>query len=99
MLKDGVLIMPPLDNLILPSITRAILQKLCTANGIPTQSRIFTVEELKDADEILLCSTTKNIIYVFEIDGKPVGGKDRQLASRLQDLFSEEIYNDTGVKL
>jgi len=99
MLKDGVLIMPPLDNLILPSITRAILQKLCTANGIPTQSRIFTVEELKDADEILLCSTTKNIIYVFEIDGKPVGGKDRQLASRLQDLFLEEIYNDTGVKL
>lgn len=99
MLKDGVLVMPPLDNLILPSITRAILQKICIDNGIPTQSRIITVEELKNADEVLLCSTTKNVIYVFEIDGEPVGGKDRQLALRLQDLFLEEIYNDTGVKL
>lgn len=99
MLKDGKLIMPPLDNLILPSITRAVVKRLCDENGIPTESRIITVDELKGADEILLCSTTKNVIFVFDIDGEPVGGKDRALAERIQTLFAEDVYKETGVRL
>lgn len=99
MLKDGKLVMPPLDQYILPSITRAVLTALCKENGIPAEERIITVEELFDADEIILCSTTKNVIFVFEIDGKSVGGKDRALATRLQELFHEEIYKETGVRL
>lgn len=99
MMKDGVVVMPPLDELILPSITRAIVQELCDENGIPTESRIITTEELAEADEILLCSTTKNVIYVFELDGKPVGGKDRALALRIQDLFFKRVYEETGVRL
>lgn len=99
MLKDGVVVMPPLDNLILPGITRAVIQKLCAANGIPVQHRVFTVAELMDADEILLCSTTKNVVYVFSVDGTPVGGKDRALALRIQELFLAEVYAQTGVQL
>ncbi|MBR6594375.1 MAG: aminotransferase class IV [Clostridia bacterium] len=99
MLKDGALVMPPLDNLILPSITRAVVKRLCEENGIPTESRIITVDELMAADEILLCSTTKNVICVFEIDGNAVGGKDRALATRIQALFHEDIYRETGVRL
>ena len=99
MLKDGTLVVPPLDELILPGITRAITVKLCEDNGIPVTTRIFTVEELMNADEILLCSTTKNVIFVFEVDGKPVAGKDRCLAEKIQNLFLEEVYRQTGVQL
>ena len=99
MLKDGALVVPPLDELILPGITRAVAIKLCEDNGIPVVTRIFTVDELMDADEIILCSTTKNIIYVYEIDGKEVGGKDRPLAERIQNLFMAEVYRQTGVQL
>lgn len=99
MLKDGALIVPPLDELILPGITRAIAVRLCEDNGIPVTTRVFTVEELRQADEIILCSTTKNLIYVFEIDGEAVGGKDRALAERLQTLFLEEVFRQTGVAL
>jgi len=99
MVKDGVVVMPPLDELILPGITRRILHDVCDQNGIPVEVRMFTVEELMAADEIILCSTTKNVIYVFEIDGQPVGGKDRVLATRLQELFLDEVYKDTGVRL
>lgn len=99
MLKDGALVVPPLDELILPGITRAIAVKLCEDNGIPVITRVFTVEELMAADEIILCSTTKNLIYVFEIDGKAVAGKDRPLAERIQKLFLEELYRQTGVRL
>lgn len=99
MLKHGALVMPPLDELILPGITRAVAGSLCQANGIPVIQRIITVEELMEADEIILCSTTKNLIYVFDIDGKPVGGKDRPLAEKIQNLFLDEVYRQTGVRL
>lgn len=99
MVKDGTLVVPPLDELILPGITRAILVRLCQANGIPVITRVFTVEELMAADEILLCSTTKNVIRVFEIDGKAVAGKDAALAQRMQALFLAEIARETGVVL
>lgn len=99
MLSDGALVVPPLDDLILPSITRAVLVDLCQKNDIPVITRIITVEELMAADEILLCSTTKNVIFVYDIDGKPVGGKDQALAARVQDLFAQAVLADTGVEI
>ena len=38
--------MPPLDQYILPSITRAVIKELCEENGIPTKERIVTVDEV-----------------------------------------------------
>lgn len=99
MVKDGALVVPPLDELILPGITRAILERLCHDNGIPVVTRVFTVEELLAADEILLCSTTKNVIRVFEVDGQAVAGKDSALAEKLQDLFLAEVTRQTGIAL
>ena len=98
-LKDGVLICPPLDELILPGITRAEIERLCKANGIPVEHRIFTVEETYRADEILLCATTKGLIYVYEIDKTSVGGKDPLLAQRIQELYYDELARQTGVTL
>jgi D-alanine transaminase len=99
MLKDGALVVPPLDELILPGITRAILVSLCGELGVPVVEKIITVDELKDADEVILCSTTKNVIFVYEIDGQPVGGRDQALAKALQDRFFLEVERETGVRL
>ncbi len=99
MIKNGVVVMPPLDRFILPGITRAIIEELCNGSGIPVETRVFTVSELTEADEIILCSTTKNVIFVYEIDGKSVGGKDQALAKKIQDMFIEKIYDETGVRL
>ena len=99
MIKDGTVIMPPLDELILPGITRMIIAQVCQENEIPVENRIFTVDELLAADEIILCSTTKNVIYVYEVDGKPVGGKNPALREKIQEKFLEKVYLDTGVKL
>ncbi|MBE6036767.1 MAG: D-amino acid aminotransferase [Clostridiales bacterium] len=99
MIKDGTVVMPPLDNLILPSITRAVIQQICEEAGIPVDVRIFTVDELLAADEIMLCSTTKNVIFVYEVDGKPVGGKDAALRDTIQSRFAEKIFEETGVRL
>ena len=99
MIKDGALVMPPLDELVLPGITRRIIHDLCDSNGIRVEVRAFSVDEVMAADEVILCSTTKSILYVYQIDGKVVGGKDRELAQRLQDLFLDEVYAQTGVRI
>ncbi|MBQ7378907.1 MAG: aminotransferase class IV [Clostridia bacterium] len=97
--KDGAVIMPPLDELVLPGITRRVIHDVCDKNGIAVSVRAFTVDEIMNADEVILCSTTKNILYVYEIDGKSVGGKDSALAQKLQTLFLEEVYSETGVRI
>ena len=99
LIKDGKVIMPPLDHLVLPGITRRVLHGLCDQNGIKVEVREFSVDEVMAADEIMLCSTTKNILFVYDIDGKAVGGKDQILAQRLQALFLDEVCRQTGVRL
>lgn len=99
MIRDGAVFMPPLDELILPGITRAIIRQVCETAGIPVRDEIFTVDELMDADEIILCSTTKNVLFVYEIDGQPVGGRDPALRERIQTLFAQRVQEETGVQL
>ncbi len=99
MIKSGIVIMPPLDNYILPGITRAIIKELCEDASIPVEERIFTVDELMTADEIILCSTTKNVIFVYEIDGNAVGGKDQRLAEKIQDMFCFKLSKETGAEV
>ena len=98
-IKDGAVVMPPLDHLVLPGITRKIIHELCDKSGIAVRAREFSVDEVMQADEIILCSTTKNILYVDQIDGITVGGQDQVLAHRLQDLFLDEVYRQTGVRI
>ena len=75
-IKDGVLQTPPRDNLILPGITLKHLLELAQANGIPTKEEPFTMEELKNADEVIVSSSGGLCIQAVELDGAPIGGKD-----------------------
>ena len=98
-IKDGVVTMPPLDELILPGITRAITKQVCEEQDIPVETRVFTVDELMNAEEVILCSTTKCVIFVYEVDGKPVGGKDPALREKIQSRFAEKVWEETGVRI
>ena len=89
-IKDGKVITHPLSNLILPSITRMHVLKLCEENDIPYEERQFTLDELFNADEIMIASTTTVLLAANEIDGKKVGGKNPELVKRLQDLYFEK---------
>lgn len=94
-LKDGKVIMPPLNNLILPSITRKVVCEICEEHNIPLDIREMTLTEVINADEIIYGSTTRNLEAACEIDGKPAGGKDRELREKLFALFLERLANET----
>ena len=94
-LKDGVLKTAPLDNLILPGTTRLYLLGLCRKMGIPYKEEPFTVQELLDADEIMITSAGTLGYRVLNVDGKPAGGKDPELFFRLQHALHETYLKET----
>ncbi|MBB1487413.1 aminotransferase class IV [Oceanospirillum sediminis] len=72
--KDGKVITPIQDNQILPGITRRIIIDSLKAEGsIEVEERIVTMDEVREADELWVSSSSKEIAPVTSLDGKPVG--------------------------
>ena len=97
MLKDGKFITAPLSNLILPGITRKHLIEICKELSIPVEEKEYTLSELFDADEIIVSSSGSLGIGVYEMDGKPVGGKDEALLKKIQDAYQERLAKATAI--
>ncbi len=92
--KDGVVITPPLDNQILPGITRQLVLDILRVDGsIPIEERIVTMGEVWAADEVWISSSSKEIAPVIKLDGKPVGdGKPGVVWEKAAKLYSAGKY-------
>lgn len=72
--KNGVIATPIQDNHILPGVTRRLVIDILTKDGsLTVEERIVTLDEARDADEIWLTSSSKEIEPVTQLDGVPVG--------------------------
>ncbi|MGB1198409.1 MAG: aminotransferase class IV [Thalassotalea sp.] len=93
--KNEVLITPKLDNQILPGITRDILLAILRDEGsINIEERVVTLAEVKDADEIWISSSSKEIAPVTVLDGKKVGdGKVGKIWQKAATLYSNNKFN------
>ncbi len=96
-IKDGVFITAPTDNLILPGIARAHLLKACKKLGIPAEEREYNLTELFSADEILISSAGSLGLRAAELDGKKVGGKAGELLRKIQNEVHNEFMSETEV--
>ncbi|MBQ8236315.1 MAG: aminotransferase class IV [Clostridia bacterium] len=94
-LKNGVFITHPADCYILPGIARKNLLDYCRQNGIPTEERPFTMEELYDADEVIVSSSGSFALRALKMDERDIGGKDEQLMKRLQNAMNAHYYEQT----
>lgn len=95
MLKDGVMYTHPLDRLILPGVTRGVLLGICGECGIAVSETPFTVEQMMQADEVLISSSLLGIRRASEIDGKPVGGKAEQTYRMIVDAYRRIFTEET----
>ena len=92
---DGVLTTTPNNQEILPGITRTVILDLARANQIPVQETTIPLETLKQADEIWLTSSTKEILPVVELDAKAVGeGKPGPVWHTMHALFQAKKAHD-----
>ncbi|MDG0812273.1 D-amino-acid transaminase [Cohnella rhizosphaerae] len=90
--KDGLLITHPADNLILHGVTRAVALRLAQAAEIPYAERPFTLDELYAAEEAFVTGTTVEITPIVAVDGREVGsGKPGPITRRLQREFAAAI--------
>ncbi|MEO7744319.1 MAG: D-amino acid aminotransferase [Usitatibacter sp.] len=88
--KDGVVLAPPGNNLILLGITYDLLVRLAAEGTVKHEIRPVTEAEVRAADEVWLTSSTKEVLAVTTLDGKPVGsGKPGPVFKRMHALFQE----------
>jgi D-alanine transaminase len=67
----GVIVAPPKDNLILPGITYGAVYEFAREAGMPFEIRTVSRAEAQVADEMWLSSSTKEVIAVTTMDGRP----------------------------
>jgi D-alanine transaminase len=88
--KDGILLAPPKNHLMLPGITYDVVLELAQADGIKHEVRPVAEFELRGADEAWLTSSTKEVLAIVRLDGKSVGkGVPGPLFSRMYTLYQE----------
>lgn len=73
LVKDGTLIGPPKDHLVLEGIRFGLMEEICHAQRIPFELRRIPYDEVMHADELLLTSATKEVLAITTLDGQPVG--------------------------
>jgi len=93
--KDGIVSTPPLDNQLLPGITRHIVLDVLRQDGsIPVEERTVTMDEVTSADEVWITSSSKEIAPVIEIDGVAVGnGEVGDVWLAAQALYTAGKFN------
>jgi D-alanine transaminase len=78
----------PLNNLILPGITRAVVLDLARSLGIAVREEPLTRDALAKLDECFLAGTTADVMPIVRIDDRPVGdGTPGPITRRLYREF------------
>lgn len=87
---SGIILTPPMQNHILGGITREVVLELAKEHGLPYGEINITEEQLRNADEIWLTSSSKEIRPVIKLDGKPVSnGKPGPVWTKMIQYYQQ----------
>ncbi len=88
--RNGVVLTPPKDNLVLPGITYDVVLEIARAREFELEVCGVTEADVRSAEEIWLTSSTKEVLAVTTLDGKPVGdGRPGPLFRRMHALYQQ----------
>jgi len=88
--KGGTIRSPAKSKLILPGITYDVVVELAQAAGMPVEFAEISEAEVRAADEVWITSSSKEVLAITELDGKPVGdGKPGPAFRRMHQLYQE----------
>jgi D-alanine transaminase len=86
--SEGMIVAPPKDNMILPGITYDATLDLAREGRLPFEVRPVSRAETLAADEMWISSSTKEVLAVTTVDGKPFAkGKPGPLFREIYRLF------------
>ena len=96
-IRDGVFVTAPTDHLILPGIARAHLIKTAKQLGYAVDETPYTLDDLMNADEVIVSSSGSFCLAASEVDGKKVGGRAPDMLKALQDALVADYIEKTNV--
>jgi D-alanine transaminase len=89
--KDGTIVVPPKDNHILPGITYDAAMEFAGDAGVPLVVRPVPKAEALGADEMWLSSSTKEVLAITTVDGKPfAAGRPGPVFRKLWTVFQQK---------
>jgi branched-chain amino acid aminotransferase len=84
----GVLVTPPLNDGILPGVTRALVLELAAKLGIEARQQSIRMPALLEADEAFVTSTLKEVMPIATVDGRAIGhGRPGPVTRKLLDAY------------
>jgi branched-chain amino acid aminotransferase len=94
----GIVATSPLDVGILDGVTRRAIIDLCVELGIPCREVRYPKEYLYKADEVFVSSSLKEVLPVFDLDGKKIGGgKAGPVTKMLKGAFEGLVKKELGL--
>jgi len=94
MLRDGVLITPPVTDNILEGITRRTAMELASSElGLKVVERQIDRTEVYICDEFFMTGTAAQITAVTRVDHRPIGsGQMGPVTTQLRGVFEDVVY-------
>ena len=96
--RDGCIKTPPKSERLLPGITRDLVIELLQQAGLQCDEDAVSEQDLREADEIWITSSTQEIVPVISLDRHPVGagvpGPLWQQATRVYQQFKDDFCAD-----
>jgi branched-chain amino acid aminotransferase len=90
--KNNIVLTPPLDAGLLPGITREFLFDIGKDTGVEVQERVLRDDDLFGADEAFLTSTTRELVPIVKVNDRTIGsGRPGQVRWKLLNAFRSAV--------
>lgn len=88
--KDGLLLAPPKDHLMLPGVTYDVMLELAAGANFKFEVRRISEDEVRTAQELWMTSSAKEVLAITQLDGHPVGnGVPGPLFRQMHRLYQD----------
>lgn len=98
--QQGVAITPPKSQFILPGITRDLILEIMQSAQLPCREDEISITQLREAEEIWVTSSIREILPIVLLDDKPVGtshpGPLWAQVWQLYQTYKEQLHHIIG---
>ena len=95
LVKQGMLLTPPLDAGILAGVTRQAVMEIAQGAGYEVREQAMTKHDVYVADECFLTGTAAEIVPVTKVDSRVIGtGKPGEVTMQLSRAFHDLVRSE-----
>ena len=91
LVKDDLILTPPLSSGCLEGVTRGVLFEIAGEAGVSVKEQVLRPEDLYEADEVFISSTNRNVIGVGEVAGRDLAGAPGPVTKRVEEALASYV--------